>query len=53
MKFCVGINRWALPEDTRADFEFRYVDITSVGRGTLVSEPQRMLFEDGRRGHGD
>lgn len=45
MKFLAGINERALPEDTDPGFEFRYVDITTVGRGNLAGEPERMRFE--------
>ena len=38
-------NARALKEDTPPDLEFRYVDISSVGRGELVSEPVSMTFE--------
>lgn len=41
----VELNARTLPETTDPDFEFRYVDIGSVGRGTLVEEPQTLTFE--------
>ncbi len=40
----VQVNSRTLPETTDPDFEFRYVDIGSVGRGTLVEEPQTLTF---------
>lgn len=45
LKAVAGINERTLPESTPPDFEFRYVDISSVGRGRLEAEPQRMTFE--------
>lgn len=44
LKRVAGINERSLPEDTDPDFEFRYVDISTVGRGVLVQEPRRMRF---------
>ena len=46
MKYLVRINDRALPEDTDPDFEFRYIDITTVGRGVLAAEPERMRFSE-------
>jgi type I restriction enzyme S subunit len=44
LKRWVTMNRAVLPETTRADYEFRYLDIGSVGTGVLTSRPQRMRF---------
>lgn len=46
MKYLVRINDRALSEDTDPDFEFRYIDITTVGRGVLAAEPERMRFSE-------
>lgn len=46
LKRVVSINPETLPEDTPEDFEFRYVDIGSVGRGRLVEEPTVTKFGD-------
>lgn len=43
-KRVVRINPDLLPETTRPDFEFRYIDITSVGRGVLTREPALVSF---------
>ena len=45
LKYLVRINQRALREDTPPDFEFRYVDISCVGRGALVVEPTGVTFE--------
>lgn len=42
----VKFNARTLPETTAPGFEFRYVDISSVGRGELVEEPQVLTFEN-------
>lgn len=42
----VEINARTLPETTDPDFEFRYIDIGSVGRGNLVADPQSLTFEN-------
>jgi type I restriction enzyme, S subunit len=44
LKYLVQINARALQEDTSPDFDFRYIDISSVGRGILVSEPTALTF---------
>jgi type I restriction enzyme S subunit len=46
LKYLAGINERALPETTEPDHWFRYIDISSVGRGELVAEPEEMRFED-------
>ncbi|GIU84515.1 MAG: restriction endonuclease [Acidimicrobiales bacterium] len=46
LKFVVGINERSLPESTPDGYEFRYIDIATVGRGCLVAEPQVMSFAD-------
>jgi type I restriction enzyme S subunit len=35
-----------LPENTDPEFEFQYIEISAVGRGALVQEPQHMRFGD-------
>ena len=40
LKYLVDINSRDIDE-TRPSFEFRYVDIGSVGRGILLEEPER------------
>ena len=44
LKRWVRINRSVLPESTPPDYEFRYLDIGSVGTGVLTARPQRMRF---------
>lgn len=44
LKHVAGINLRSLSEDEPDDLEFRYIDISSVGRGHLVAEPERMRF---------
>jgi type I restriction enzyme S subunit len=47
LKFLVGINERTLTEDCHPDYEFRYVDIGLVGRGSLVNdEPVLLRFGD-------
>ena len=46
MKYLVGINERSLDEDGPANREFRYIDISTVGRGFLVSDPVRISFGD-------
>jgi type I restriction enzyme, S subunit len=46
LKHVTEINRHSLSERTPDDFEFRYVDISTVGRGRLVAEPERMRFAE-------
>jgi type I restriction enzyme S subunit len=45
MKYLVSINQRSLPESTRPDLEFRYLDISAVGRGILIAEPEVTTFE--------
>lgn len=45
LKRLAVINERELPEDTDPDHELRYVDISSVGHGDLISEPLTMRFE--------
>lgn len=45
LRFLAEINTRVLPETTDPGFEFRYIDIGSVGRGHLVVEPETMAFE--------
>ncbi len=44
VKFVAAINQRALPETTDPDREIRYVDISAVGRGVAVAEPEQMTF---------
>ena len=44
LKRWVTINAEVLPETTAPDRVFRYVDIGSVGTGTLTQKPQRLRF---------
>jgi type I restriction enzyme, S subunit len=44
LKNVASINLRALSEDEPADLELRYVDISAVGRGNLVTEPQSLRF---------
>jgi type I restriction enzyme S subunit len=44
MKYLVNINTRALPEDEDPGRTFRYLDITSVGRGSLSAPPTEMTF---------
>ena len=46
MKHVVEINRRQLPETTAPDTEFRYVDISACGPGSLVAAPETMRFGD-------
>ena len=45
LKYWVRINDAVLSETTDPDYEFRYIDIGSVGTGLLVEEPEKMRFE--------
>ena len=45
LKYIAAINLRALPEKTDPDREMRYLDISSVGRGSAVAEPEFMTFE--------
>lgn len=44
LKRWVRINESNLPETTPADYEFKYIDIGTVGTGFLIREPQQMRF---------
>lgn len=44
LKNWVIINRAVLAENTSNDYEFRYLDIGSVGTGVLTADPKRLRF---------
>ena len=44
LKFWVRINQAVLPENTDPNYEFRYIDIGSIGTGVRVEEPEKMRF---------
>ena len=44
LKHAVRINTDVLPESTPPDFQFRYVEISDVGTGELVNEPETVTF---------
>lgn len=44
LKHVVDINRDVLRETTAPDTEFRYIDISTCGRGALVAEPELVRF---------
>jgi type I restriction enzyme S subunit len=44
LKRWVRMNRDVLPEATSPEYEFRYLDIGSVGTGVLTARPQRLRF---------
>jgi type I restriction enzyme S subunit len=44
LKRLVRLNASVLPDTTPADYEFRYIDIGTVGTGFLTREPQRLRF---------
>lgn len=44
LKRWVRINAAVLPDTTAADYQFRYIDIGTVGTGFLIKEPQQMRF---------
>ncbi|WP_406676173.1 restriction endonuclease subunit S [Neomoorella carbonis] len=46
LKRWVSINAEVLPDTTAADYQFRYIDIGTVGTGFLIREPQQMRFGD-------
>ncbi len=46
LKHLVDINQRVLPETTPASTEFRYIDISTCGRGRLEAEPELMRFAD-------
>ena len=45
LKHWVRINQAVLPENTDPNYEFRYIDIGSIGTGVRVEEPEKMRFE--------
>jgi len=45
LKHWVIINAEVLPEDTNPEHEFNYLEIGSVGRGTLIQKPEHLRFE--------
>ena len=46
LKYLVEVNARDLDEKVDPGFEFRYLDIGSVGRGALFEEPERMTFAE-------
>jgi type I restriction enzyme S subunit len=44
LKRLVRLNASVLPDTTPADYEFRYIDIGTVGTGFPTREPQRLRF---------
>lgn len=44
LKYWVHLNKSVLSENTDADFEFEYLDISSVGMGIITENPQRIRF---------
>lgn len=44
VKYLADINQRTLPESTDPDCEIRYLDISGVGRGVVVAEPEMMTF---------
>jgi type I restriction enzyme S subunit len=46
LKYLVGINERSLGDDADPDAEVRYIDISTVGQGALVTEPQALRFGD-------
>jgi len=44
LKRWAGINLKTLPENTSSDYEFRYLDISSVSTGCLTQQPKNMKF---------
>ena len=44
LKVWLEINRHTLSEDTDPDYDFDYVDISAVGAGQLLAEPQKLKF---------
>lgn len=45
LKRWASMNAKTLTDKTPSDFEFRYLDIGTVGTGRLVREPEKMVFE--------
>ena len=46
LKYAVDINTRGLAEDTDPDYEFRYLDIGSIGRGEVVADPDPTTFAE-------
>ena len=46
VKFVASINDVSLPETSEPDLEFRYLDISSVGTGRVLAEPQVVSFAE-------
>ncbi len=44
LKRWAGINLKTLPDNTSLDYEFRYLDISSVSTGCLTQQPKNMKF---------
>ena len=44
LKHWLGMNEAVLSEATDPNFEFRYIDIGSVGTGVLIEKPQKIRF---------
>ena len=44
LKHWLGMNESVLSEATDPNFEFRYIDIGSVGTGVLIEKPQKIRF---------
>ncbi len=44
LKYVAGLNERTLPETAPEDLAFRYVDISTCGRGVLTGEPEWMVF---------
>jgi type I restriction enzyme S subunit len=45
LKRIAHVNPENLPDTTRPDYRFRYIDIAATGRGVLEAEPLEMTFE--------
>jgi type I restriction enzyme S subunit len=46
LKYLVDINQRTLPETTPPETEFRYIDVSTCGRGRLEAHPEPMRFAD-------
>jgi len=46
LKHWVGVNKNVLPDSTPPNYEFWYLDIGSVGTGSLLNQPLRLCFGD-------
>ncbi len=44
LKYLASINSRVLPESTDKNYKFKYLDISSVGTGLLIAEPQALYF---------